>query len=147
MNTATLVQATANIVTVVSLKQGDVYKRLVENTYGEKYTVQIGVVRDVMHNGEDAVITALEFAQTYGSVEPKLQTFGTGTDLKLFTADPEEVRAHFAEVIEHAQRLVRTAEDELAKKRAVLDAVQRVTAEESVKTLTAPEVHRQAVTA
>jgi hypothetical protein len=142
MNTATLVQATADIITVVSLKTGDVYKRLVENTYGEKYTVQIGVVRDVMHNGEDAVITALEFAQTYGTAEAKLQTFGTGTDLRLFAADPEEVRAHFAEVIDKAQRAVRAAEEELAKKRDLLDTIQRVTAEESARALTAPQTHR-----
>jgi hypothetical protein len=142
MNTATLVQATADIITVVSLKTGDVYKRLVENTYGEKYTVQIGVVRDVMHNGEDAVITALEFAQTYGTAEVELQTFGTGTDLRLFAADPEEVRAHFAEVIDKAQRAVRAAEEELAKKRDLLDTIQRVTAEESARTLTAPQIHR-----
>jgi hypothetical protein len=146
MNTATLVQATADIITVVSLKTGDVYKRLVENTYGEKYTVQIGVVRDVMHNGEDAVITALEFSQTYGTAEAKLQTFGTGTDLRLFTADPEEVRAHFADVLDKAQRAVRAAEEEVSKKRELLETIQRVTAEESARTLTAPQTHHAAVT-
>jgi hypothetical protein len=146
MNTATLVQATADIITVVSLKTGDVYKRLVENTYGEKYTVQIGVVRDVMHNGEDAVITALEFTQTYGTAEAKLQTFGTGTDLRLFAADPEEVRAHFADVIEKAQRNLRTAEEDVARKRELLATIERVTSEASARELTAPQTQR-AVTA
>lgn len=146
MKTATLVQATADIITVVNLKTGDVYKRLVKD-YSDKYVVQIGVVRDVMHNGEDAVITALEFEASYSSVEPKMQTFGTDTDLRLFAAEPEEVRAHFEEILDKAQRMVRTSEEELAKKQALLETVRRVTTEESARALTAPEVQRQALSA
>lgn len=115
MRTSTLVQATADVVTVVNLRRGDVYKRLEESTYAAA-TLQFGVVTDVMHNGSDAAIVALEFPQDWsGRPEPKIKTFGTGTDLKLFAAQPEEVQAHFAEVLEGSRKAVDTARDALRK--------------------------------
>lgn len=113
--TATLVQASADVITVVTLRKGDVYKRLTNAYGGANYDLSIGIVVDVMHNGTDAVVTALEFGHAYGSAEVKLQTFGTGSDLKLFPADPEEVRAHLGDVQEAAARSVKAAEDALAK--------------------------------
>ena len=131
MRTATLVQATADVVTVVSLKTGDVYKRLEKNTYGEQYVVKFGVVQDVMHNGEDAVITSLEFTASYSGVEPAFKVFGTDSDLKLFAAQPEEIRSHFEEITEATRKAVLKAEDELTKQRElagrVHELIQRVT--------------------
>lgn len=130
MRTATLVQASADVVTVVSLKTGDVYKRLEKNTYGEQYVMKFGVVQDVMHNGEDAVITAMEFTASYSGVEPAFKTFGTDSDLKLFAAQPEEIRHHFDEITEASRKAVLQAEDELTKKRElagrVHELIQRV---------------------
>jgi len=149
MRTSTLVQATADVVTVLNLRTGDVYKRLEENKsgYGEAYTLQFGVVQDVMHNGEDAVITALEFTVSYSGVEPKLKTFGTNADLKLFSAQPDEVRNHFAELQESARLAVEKAEGEAAKQRTmaarVASVIDRV---ESGTPLTAATTSTLAVT-
>lgn len=113
MRASTLVQATADVVTILSLRRGDVYKRLEESSYGaEKWSLQFGVVTDVMHNGEDAVISALEFPQDWsGAPTPKLKTYGTGADLKLFAAQPEEVREHFRDLLEGSRREVAKARD------------------------------------
>lgn len=129
MNTTTLVQATAQVVTITSLKAGDVYKRLQENAYGEKYKMLFGVVQDVMHNGEDAVISAIEFDSDYSGTDIKLKTFGTSVDLKLFATTPDEVRVHFDSLEHNADRAVDTAARELAKKQ---DIVRRI------RTLAAP---------
>lgn len=133
MRTATLVQATADVVTVVSLKTGDVYKRL-EKNYASQYEVKFGVVQDVMHNGEDAVVTAMEFTASYSGVEPAFKVFGTDSDLKLFAAQPDEVRQHFVEITEASRQAVLKAEDELTKKRElagrVHELIQRVSSGE-----------------
>ncbi len=136
MNTTALVQATAQVVTITSLKAGDVYKRLQENSYGEKYTMLFGVVQDVMHNGEDAVISAIEFESDYSGTEAKLKTFGTGADLKLFATTPDEVSVHFASLLENTDRAAETAARELAKKQSISELV-RAVARSSGK-LTAP---------
>lgn len=129
MNTTTLVQATAQVVTITSLKAGDVYKRLQENAYGEKYEMLFGIVQDVMHNGEDAVISAIEFESTFSGTDIKLKTFGTSADLKLFATTPDEVRVHFGSLEENATRAVENARRELEKKQ---DMVRRI------RTLAAP---------
>lgn len=138
MRTATLVQATADVVTVVSLKTGDVYKRLEKQSYGEQYVVRFGVVQDVMHNGEDAVITAMEFEASYSGVEPKFKVFGTDSDLKLFAAQPDEVRQHFDEIIEASLKAVDKAEIEFRKQQDVADRVAELVDRVNAGTLTAP---------
>lgn len=146
MRTTTLVQASADVITVVNLKAGDVYKRL-EKDYASNYDLKFGVVQDVLHNGEDAVITALEFTSSYGGVEPKLKTFGTDSDLKLFAAQPDEVREHFTELLEASRRAVRKAEDELTKQVELAAQIARLTENASAAALTAPEIAVQAARA
>lgn len=143
MRTQTLVQASADIVTITTLRQGDVYKRLEVNAsgYGEKYVLNFGVVTDVLHNGEDSVISALEFEVSWTGVTPKLKTFGTDSDLKLFDATPEEVRQHFGEVRDSTAKAVRAAEDALAKAVGVDQQVRAVTGQLSALALTAPVTH------
>lgn len=124
MQTTTLVRPTADVVTIVSLRPGDVYKRLDKDYSGTK--LFFGIVRDVLHNGEDAVITALEFSATFNGVEPALKVFGTNDDLKLFPAEPEEVRTHFAELRASAVKAVERAQNDLATKTEIAEQVGRI---------------------
>lgn len=124
MRTTQLVQASANVVTITTLTAGDVYKRLGDKDYQQQHTLHYGVVLDVMHNGEDAVIVALEFPTTWtGAVEPKVQTFGTDTNLRLFEAQPDEVQQHFGELRAASAKAVQKARDELEKQESVQQRV------------------------
>lgn len=138
MRTATLVQASADVVTVINLRAGDVYKRLEVNTYGERHTLHFGVVQSVMHNGEDAVIVAIEFPQEWNGVQAKLRTFGTDADLKLFDATPEEVTAHFAEVRDASAKTVAAKREELAKAEVIHRQVEQMIERVGGQALTAP---------
>ena len=113
MNTSTLIEASATVVTITTLKAGDVYKRLDDGTYSTAPLV-FGIVESVMHNGSDAVLTAIEWGANYGAAEVKLKTFGTNADLKLFPATPGEIESHLAEVQASADRAVKVAADQLA---------------------------------
>jgi hypothetical protein len=147
MRTTTLVQASADVVTIVNLRAGDVYKRLEESTYGEKYTLHFGVVQDVMHNGEDAVITAIEFPTQWNGVEAKIKLFGSDADLKVFEATPAEVTSHFAEVREGSLRAVKTKADELAKAEAIHRQVEGMIERVGIQELTAPRTAVRAIDA
>lgn len=128
MQTSTLIQASADVVRIVSLKTGDVYKRLNDRTsYGTSVepTLRFGVVTDVLNNGADAAITAIEFDATYNDAKPEVKVFRTGTDVALFAATPDEVIAHLDQVTAAARRAVEEADKELGKKRAVLDLAER----------------------
>ena len=126
MNTATLVRTSADVVTITTLRPGDVYKRLAKPSYGDGYEAYYGIVQTVDSNGADALITTLEFHVDYSKVEPKLQFFGTGTDLKLFAATPDEIGAHLSHVAEVAARRLVEAHKARDAAEQVVAAVERI---------------------
>lgn len=125
MKTATLVHTTADKMTISSLTKGDVYKRLVTSTYYPDKIV-IGVVTDVLHNGEQAVVQATEFETEGTAVDPKQQVFGNETDLVLFPAQPEDIEAHYAEIRAKADRAVSEQQRILDQKVATREHVETV---------------------
>lgn len=115
MKTETLIKATATVINLVSLEEGNVYVRIDDsNSYsGDK--IKYGVVTQVLHNGETAVITALEHSTTYSGVEVTRKVFQTGDDLKIFHCTVTAWETHAANLAEIVQRQVRDAEKALEK--------------------------------
>jgi len=114
MQTKTLVQATANIVTITNLAEGDVYKRLHKNNYETDYKLYLGVVTGIMHNGEEAAITAIEFEENYSSVRVQLQVFAGDSEVALYHATPDEITSHMNTLRETSQKEIDRKEKELA---------------------------------
>jgi hypothetical protein len=123
MRTETLIKDSAQVVRVVELAPGDVYKRLVKKDYQETYEIKIGIVQDVVSNGERAALTALEFQTGYNTATPKIEVFADDSELNLFVATPAEVETFFDDVRDAARRQVDSAEDAAVKARRVLEAV------------------------
>lgn len=107
-----LVQTNADIVTITTVKRGDVYKRLDEPSYGGPKLL-FGVVTDVLANGETSVITALEVTASYDTVEVIEKVFAGGGEVQLYPAQPEEFTEHRARMIEASERSVATKRREL----------------------------------
>lgn len=99
MQTQTLVRASADVVTITTLRPGDVFKRL-EKAWDNKWRAIYSVVQTVDSNGEDAMVTALELVGD----EIKLTVFGTDADLRIFAATPEEIGQAFADAEESVSR-------------------------------------------
>lgn len=130
MQVTTLVQPSANIVHVVNLKRGDVYKRLDTQYASSATSVVFGVITDVMHNGTDAALTALEMTpKGYGSDKlPKLNSFGTAEQPAIFEAHPEEVADALREARQQSDEQIRQARHRLADAEAVAATVERIVA-------------------
>lgn len=119
-----LVKASAQIITITELTQGDVYQRLEGST-----DLRYGLVTQVLHNGTDAVIQALEIRVDYYGPSPEVKTFGTDSDVKIFPADPINVRMHLDEVAEKNEQTLTRAQKALdeavTKHRQVKDILDR----------------------
>lgn len=123
MQTKTLVEASADIITITSLKAGDVYKRLEKSYSG--YSVNFGVVTSVLHNGTDAAILAIEWKGSFREITAESKVFGTDDDIKIFAAEPAEVREHLDEVQRAGEQAIRKAQqDEAAAREALARAVE-----------------------
>jgi hypothetical protein len=137
MQTQQIIRTSAEVLTITRLSPGNVYKRVDESGYAGA-ALKFGVVQDVMNNGEDAAVTALEYEADYNAGAKATLRVWTGSQpVAIFPATPEEVTAHLESLRESAEQAVRNAEQDLAKKRDALAAVQRISA--SVGDLSAPE--------
>jgi hypothetical protein len=101
---------------ITSLRKGDVYKRLNESSYNADDQLVFGVVTDVLNNGDQSAISAIEFAPLYASVEQKLRVFAGGKDIALFPAEPKEVETYLKDAVE------RSAAEVESKYRAAVEA-------------------------
>ncbi len=126
LTTRHLVEASATVVTVTNLKRGDVYKRLVESSASGDSKLQIGIVSDVLHNGEAAAISALEYVSDYAGVRTEPKVFKTEDAPLIFAAHAEEVRGIIGDMIGDQQRKIRNLENDLAKLRGVLGELERL---------------------
>ena len=136
-----LITPTATITRIATLAKGDVYKRLATGPYGSTgKEIVLGIVADVMHNGDDAAVVAIEHRLTYSSSESKLTTLTDADDLAIFSATPEEVEGFFGEVaicsertIERKRREIADEEEKLARISEMVAAGLTAPATESVE--------------
>ena len=100
INVRSLVQASADIITVVHLKPGDVYTRLDADNSGDYAQMLYGVVSAVYNNGTDTVITAIEYGKPrYSNTFSAMQkVFKTEDNPRIFEADPEDFKVYLAEM-------------------------------------------------
>jgi hypothetical protein len=139
MRTETLVRASADVVTIVTLKPGDVYKRLVKasNSFESEnaYKATFGVVESIDSNGQDTMVSVIEFSKDYSGVAAKSVVFGTEREIKVFAATPPEIAVKFDEFRRELDKKVTQAE------RAHGDAIaQRVLLSEIMDKTTAGEL-------
>ena len=112
MQTQSIVRASAQAITITTLTQGDVYKRLIEQSYSaDKYRAVIGIVQSVDFNGEDAMISALEVSD--GKVEMKV--FGNDADLKIFSVSTDEATVLINDQQQTIENKVKSAREALAQ--------------------------------
>jgi hypothetical protein len=116
--------AGAEVITITTLRPGDVYSRLEKQSYSETYYLRLGIVQSVHSNGEDAAFTAVEIDSL--NYEVSLKVYGTGANLALFAATPEEIRNVLSEALTRANRGVKDAEESLSTARDKRAAVDRL---------------------
>lgn len=122
---STIVKASAQMAVVTEIAVGDVYKRLEVPSYGNPKIV-LGLVSDVMQNGEKTAVTAIEFTPPeYGSgpVEPKMVTFAGDQDVSIYPVGKDEFAALIADLEKAQDGVVEAAEKDLTRKSAVLTRI------------------------
>lgn len=134
MKTETFVKDSTDIIRVISLSEGDAYRRLVKKTsYSEDRQLAYGVVTGALSNGEETVITATEVTLDDGySSTPTIKqvTFAGDQDLVIFAAPIEDIRefmhqANRAQIrkMDEAEKAAQKARDDKYQLEVVLDRI------------------------
>jgi hypothetical protein len=138
MKMNTVIRPSAEVIQITEVTVGAVYKRLDTPSYGEPRLL-FGVVTDILHNGEEAALVAIEFVPpTYGgSIEPTIRTFKGDADVAIYPAQPEEFSLAMQQAIEKQEAVVSEARKSLAAKQGVLDLMERTLLSPMVQAATA----------
>jgi len=126
MQVQTLIQPQAEIVNIIQLREGDVYKRLQEGVYGGTDEIKFGVVTGVVNNGTQSAITALEYAASYNSVTVEHKTFSGTKELAIFPANPIEFAEHIDSLLNALDNGIADKERDLAKQRDLRERVAKI---------------------
>lgn len=99
MDIRNLIQPTARQVRIVDLGPGDAYKRMGKRvSYGDPELI-LGVVTDVVSNGDDVLVTVFELNDDYSATDRvKLTTLNITEDQAVFPATPEEIGEVLAKI-------------------------------------------------
>jgi hypothetical protein len=112
VETKSLIQATANVVRVTSLKVGDVFK-LVDETYSS-VRVLFGVVLDLLNSGTKSFVQVLQYENSYGDIKPEIKVYAGDKDINLFPATVDEVRKYMGEAIASQAKKIEDKRAELS---------------------------------
>jgi hypothetical protein len=129
-----LIQSAANVIKIVNLKVGDVFK-MIETGYSEN-EMYYGVVLDLLNSGKESFIQILRYKKSYGDITAEFKTYSGSKDISLFPATIEEVQQYLKEAVEHARRKVSEKKDELQKLIEATSKAEEFVSGELSKTLT-----------
>lgn len=108
-----------------------------------RWTARYGVVQTVDFNGEDAMITSLELDPQAGTITQEV--FGTNTDLKIFSATPEEIDLAFTDASAVLERKADTARAEADKAAQAVTYLGRVRQSVEASAIHSPETAPAAI--
>lgn len=119
MNTKNLVQTTVNVIRIVNLKKGDIYKRYEDSTYSSG--VYYGLVKDIKNNGEEVFIEAVEYKKSYSEISADLKVYSGDKDLSIFPATLDEVKEEFSSVVIKLKEEIENKKEEIKNKEKCIE--------------------------
>lgn len=132
MKTQSVIQQSANVVKLVSLEVGDVFK-IINDGYSSP-EIKYCVVTALHNSGEKSFIEVIQYEKSYSSVDASVKILKGNDDLSIFPATIEEVEEYFESAIENIEKDIKDKEKKLEhKKRALTRAKEFVSGELSKK--------------
>lgn len=118
MQTRNIVQASANVIRITNLVQGDIYKRFDDSSYSKD--VKFGIVKNVYNDGEKTYVEAVEYKKSYRELEASIYVIRGDNDVSIFPATLEEIQAEFGDALTGIKKNIDDKKEELRKLEAAL---------------------------
>ena len=118
MKTKNIIQSSVNVIRLVNLKKGDIFKTVKTDEYDNG--IQYNVVVDLYNTGESAFIEILSYTKSYKNVTASTKVISGDTDLAIFPATIDEVSEYFIEAIKNLEEDIKEKEEEINKSKTGL---------------------------
>jgi len=114
MKTQNIIQASCNVIKLVNLKKGDVFKQVDAETYSNG--ISYNVVIELYNDGENSFIEVVNYTKSYDDVSAKHKVFKGTDDMSIFPATVQEVSEYFSEAISKLEESIEEDKESLSKK-------------------------------
>jgi len=114
MKTQNVIQASCNVIKLVNLKKGDIFKSVKSDTFGDGITYN--VVIELYNDGENSYIEVVQYQKSYSEVNAKHKVFDGTEDISIFPTTLEEVETYFKDAIKSIEEGIVKDKDDLQKK-------------------------------
>lgn len=138
MQTKSIVQASANVIRIVNLKQGDIYKRYEESSYGND-SVHYGIVNSINNNGDETFIEATEFKVSYSRMEATMKVFSGKKDIAIFPASVDDLQEDFGRCLANTRDEITKKKEEIIGLEKALVTTERLLSGEMQRELSTPD--------
>lgn len=136
MQTKNIVQASANVIRIINLKQGDIYKRFDDSSYSKD--VKYGIVKNIYNDGEKTFIEAVEYKKSYSDLEASIYVIRGDNDVSIFPATLEEIKDEFQTSLTGIEKKIQDKKEEIAKLEGALETTKQLVSGELQLKLQAP---------
>lgn len=138
MKTQNVIQTTANVIKITSLKKGDVVKMIESSSYSSPESYY-AVVLDMLNDGENTYLELLKYKKSYGDVNAEIKLYKGTDDISLFPTSIEEIKEHFEDCISKIEKGIEDDKEKLQKKIEGLNKAKDFVSGELSKNLTVVE--------
>ena len=114
METKNIIQASVNVVKLVNLKKGDIFKLVKADAYNSGITYN--VVVELYNDGENSFIEVLQYEKNYDEIRADHKVFAGTDDISIFPATIEEVAVYFKEALKSLEKSIEEDKENLEKK-------------------------------
>lgn len=114
MKTQNIIQSSVNVIKLVNLKKGDIFKSIETGAYDKKITYNL--VIELYNDGENSYIEVMQYTKSYDSVDANYKIFSGTDDISIFPATIEEVEEYFNSAIKVIDEQIIEDKENLHKK-------------------------------
>lgn len=141
MKTQNIIQSSVNVIKLVNLKKGDIFKSIDVEGYSKDITYNL--VIELYNDGENSFIEVMQYTKSYNDVSATHKVYKGTDDISIFPATIEEVKEYFDYAITRIEESIIEDKEKLQKKIVACEKAQKFVKGELSKNIQMAEFKEQ----
>lgn len=141
MKTTSIIQSSANVVRLINLKKGDVFKTVKSDSYSDD--ISYNIVTELYNDGENTFIEVIQYVKSYSDIKAETKVFDGTKDISIFPATVEEVEEYFSKALRNIKEDIEDDKKKLQQKITAYENAMKFTEGELSKQIQAAEFKEQ----
>lgn len=138
METTNLIQSTAKVVKITSLKKWDLIK-YIDDSSSYSTDVKYWIVTDLMNTWEKSFIEVILYTKSYDNVKVEIKLFKWWQDINIFPATIDDIQEYFSNIEKSLIKKIEEKKDEVYNLEKWFNTFKEFVSWETSKKLSTPD--------